>query len=989
MFETILIVTSICILVPVSIMWPYKMLTKERKLCRTVNEQCTRLRERGDILADIANTLIAGPDEQAQLHILRILGEFLNADRLCLVLYSEDTFSIAEEWVRESRVSIKQRIQNIPVYSYRSLNMKLLAGTSVILPKPPDTSLPHGFLPAGWNTRHIMAAPLQTGGLLYGFLCADIADHKSPWTERDLEALEHAAMLTATGIAYKEARKAQEDTEQRYAIALRATTDGIWDWTLNTDEAYFSKQAVEVLGYTPPDGPKSMRAWTRHIPPAKREEYRKILWHKASTATTGFRLEVPIIDTSGESRWILLKGITTEHKKEASVSRVMGTQTDITKRKNAEIALRRSQEQFALAMDASADGLWDWNIPTGKIYYSPGWFRMLGFAPGALPATLETWRELLHPDDKQQMPLNLDRLMRNSDNSWAIEFRMQTSLGDYRWILSRGRVVSRDDENIPLRAIGTHTDVSRLKKAEQAAEAANKAKSSFLANMSHEIRTPMNGVIGMAELLMQTELTPRQLEFARTIRNSGNTLLSLLNDILDFSKVEAGKLTLDIQPFKLRQCIYEVVTLQSTLVAAKELELIIDVQPDVPDDVVGDDTRLRQILQNLISNAIKFTTEGEVTVTVRHSMMRSRLRLDFSVADTGIGIPSDRIGSIFKKFEQAENSTTRNFGGTGLGLAIASELSRLMGGDIGVKSSPGLGSTFFFHIFLELIEPEDIEEKPVLTPLQFKGHHAYIIDDSPANRHILERTLARWGMTTTAFDSAAKAQAALTAKALQNGAFIVTDHKPPHIDGISVIESLRQKGRRDIPAVILNGSNALKGGEVDALPNTYLITKPATTEALINAAAVVLGILKDTPSCLTCLEDIQSAPQKTSTPLHILLAEDTPINQNVIKSMLENVGHSVHIVNNGQDALEALGTDSFDLILMDIQMPIMDGVQTTSIIRNKKDKTARIPIIAMTAFAANEDRERLLNSGMDGYISKPIRPKELQNAITEAVKTPS
>jgi PAS domain S-box-containing protein len=516
--------------------------------------------------------------------------------------------------------------------------------------------------------------------------------------------------------------------------------------------------------------------------------------------------------------------------------------------------LAESEERFALAVRGTNDGIWDWDIRSGEVFFSPRWKRMVGYEDDELPDNFTAFEKLLHPEDHDRVMATLNEYLDNQSQRYSVEFRFRHKDGSWRWILARGRAL-RDADGKPYRMAGSHTDVTErkhdeeeLRQARHAAEAANSSKSVFLANMSHEIRTPMNGIIGMSELLLGTPLDSSQREYLEMLKQSADSLLELLNDILDFSKIEAGKMELDSHEFDLNAIVTETVQAMGVRAFQKRLVLLHHISPEIPARLIGDDGRLRQILINLVGNAIKFTHKGGVTIEVNvESETADLIMLHFKINDTGIGIAGNMHERIFEAFTQAEASTTRRYGGTGLGLAICRDLVDLMHGRIWVESQPDVGSTFHFT--------------------------------------------AAFGRTS----------------------------------GISI----KPMSPRPEPTVTAQAS------------------------------------------------------------MKVLVVEDGHVNQLVSSRMLQKRGHLVTLASSGQEALDFFKSEPFDIILMDVQMPGMNGLEATAAIRVIEQDTGRhVPIVAMTANAMKGDRELCLAAGMDDYLAKPLRSAEVFQTIEKFSRSP-
>jgi len=664
-------------------------------------------------------------------------------------------------------------------------------------------------------------------------------------------------------------------------------------------------------------------------------------------------------------------------------------ESEVAERVRAEEALRGSSELIKLVFDSIPEAVYGIDMQGNCTFCNPSCLRLAGYhEPTELLA--KNMHALIHHSRANGTPYPAEECHIYE----AFRQGHGTHIDDEVFWRRDGTSFPAEYWSLPMHRDGkvigtvvTFVDITERKQTEQvlreareAAEAASRAKSEFLANMSHEIRTPMNGVIGMTELALDTELTQEQRGFLNIVKSSAESLLVLLNDILDFSKIEAGKLDMEIIDFNLRDSLDDTMKAVSLRAHEKGLELACHILVDVPDALRGDPTRLRQIVMNLVGNAIKFTAQGEVLIRVETQQeTEGQATLHFAVTDTGVGIPLEKQASIFEAFTQADNSTTRKYGGTGLGLSICSRLVEMMGGRMWLESEPGRGSTFHFSASLQLQSASTSTHPPVALET-LRDVSVLIVDDNATNRHILREMLAGWKMRAFEADGGHSALAVLKQAAAEGGAIplVLLDAQMPGVSGFQVAEQIKRGPQTASSRLIMLTSAGFRGDAARCreLGIQAYLPKPVKRSDLLQAVQTVMsspGQTNQAPALIT-LHSLREGRGH----LKILLAEDNRVNQVLAVRLLEKRGHNVVLVETGKAAVEALQTEVFDVVLMDVQMPEMDGLEATARVREReKDTGTHIPIVAMTAHAMAGDKERCLQSGMDAYLSKPLSVKEL------------
>lgn len=792
---------------------------------------------------------------------------------------------------------------------------------------------------------------------------------------------------------------AQLRAEQRLARLIDGARVGTWEHDMRSGLTEISERWAEILGYRAADlNPLTLERWLELLHP---DDIEPLNQHEANAFAAGkwqIEREIRLRHRDGHWVWILSRTQAIEWDATGTPVRTSGVNLDITAAKAMESALARERDTLARIMETSVSGIVAVDGMGRVVFANAAAEQVMGLpvSAGASLSSLLAGGELSDLDGNLVPPQDFP-----ASRALAGQTVQQDQRLAIRWPDGTRRVLSVNAARLSapgtdLAVVSALTDITdavdnedRLRAAITAAEAANQAKSDFLATMSHEIRTPMNGIIGMTHLLSSTRLDPEQREYCETVAQSSEALLSVINDILDFSKIEADKVDIEVLPFDLFATVEQALDIIAPRAAEKELELIFWIDPTLPREVTGDALRLRQILLNLLNNALKFTARGEVFLRVSRSGSQAagHLTVTFQIIDTGIGIPADRLDRLFKSFSQVDASTTRRYGGTGLGLAISKRLLDLMGGSISVRSEVGRGTEFAFDLPLGLVDGPIPDREGPLDGAEIRGRMAMIVDDNATNLRVLELHLRSFGMESLQATGPEEALR-LLASGLRPDV-VILDMQMPRLSGIDLAQRIREiQDGRTIPLILFSSLHVTRS-QISEMEGGHafsaFLMKPIKPSALLEAVGTALR------------SERRAAPPETSSgssqlgtrladeiPLRILVVDDHPTNRKFCAAALRKLGFEPELAESGREAVAAVQRNAFDAVLMDIEMPDMDGLEASALIREMRPATEWPYMVALTANAIAGDREKYLRAGMDDYVSKPIVIAELMRALRAA-----
>ncbi len=785
------------------------------------------------------------------------------------------------------------------------------------------------------------------------------------------------------------ARKAREDgLAQREQLAMSSAQLGFWEWDVTRRRLAVSPRWAEIVGYAVDELPDDLSLIDMLAHPDDLVPFREKLIPHLRGETTDFVLEHRLRHKWGFWVWVRDTGRVVARDSDGRATRLIGVNEDITAIRHAEAALAQSQEKQSLAMQSAQLGLWDWHVPTGEAVFGPRCAEIAGLRLDELQPHIAAWERLVHPDDWSALRAQLEPTLRGDSDEYALAHRLRHKEGHWVWVRHTGKVLERDDTGTAVRLVGLYQDISAQKAdelalifAKESAVAANRAKSEFLADMSHEIRTPVNAIVDLSQGVLDAGVTPRQHDDLHKVLACSKALLGVLDDLLDDAKIEAGRMAIEPVSFALEEPLNTVAILFGAQLEHKGLALRVEIAPDAPKHVIGDLQHLSQVLNKLVGNAIKFTERGVVHVKVEVASRDDTGHvLRIVVADTGIGMPKAQMERLLQAFAQTENAITRTVDGTGLGmgLSISHRLVRLMGGQIGVGGQQGQGCTFSFTVRMGRLP----QEHPDTSLHAVRGLRALVVDDQETSRLIMGHMLEAWGVHADTAGSAVEGleRVACARKADSPYDLLLLDWRMPEMSGLEMAAALRSRADNESPMPFVIMVSAYGREQLieasGSVPVDLVLAKPVAPSTLFD---VMMRMRR--PGALAPYKTVPAQPERTTFPgARILLVEDNPLNQDVAREFLSGIGGKVSTASHGGEAVRLIEQHTYDLVLMDLHMPIMGGLEATRRIRELRNGKG-LPVIAMTAAVMGEDRDRCARAGMADFVAKPVNADDLVRVL--------
>ncbi len=873
-------------------------------------------------------------------------------------------------------------------------------GFDPALPPPPVEEHMKLFTSESWETLAASLALATERGIPYELeLITRRKDGENGWMWVRGEAVldESKQIVGLRGVAQDITCKKREELEKeelskRLNYALDASGDGIWDWNPATGITVFSKAWVEMLGYVVGEIPSLASEWANRLHPDDKDWVFAELGNVTQTAGNGdaFSFEYRFKNKEEEYLWILNKGKVVERNKQGEAARVVGTHTNITARKRAEQAQKESELRLSLATQAGGVGVWDWDIVENHMLWDDQMYSLYGVQGAESSNAYEVWTNGFYEPDRERISTEIELAIKG-EKVFNTEFCIEHPTGQSRNIRALATVL-RDQAGRAIRMIGTNWDISKEKEAlkqiedsKKEVEKASKAKSEFLANMSHEIRTPLNSVIGFTDLLKKTALSPVQQQYVNNANVSGHALLNIINDILDLSKIEAGMLDLEIIKTDMIELLNNSLDIMKFAAADKGLELLLDVDPAMPRFASVDPIRLKQLLVNLLGNAVKFSQQGEVELKVGFEALDDKQgKLSISVRDTGIGISDEQKDKLFKPFSQGDSSTTRKFGGTGLGLVISQMIAEKMESKIKIESTVNVGTSFYFDIITSF------EEGEKLDTTQIAGvKRCLIIDDNASNRLILEQMLNQWQITSDCCENGLEALKKLETSEPYD--VVICDYNMPYINGIETIGLIKHKSNltTDTPPIILLHSsldNLELSQQCEKLGVRFHLNKPVKSHDLFS---YLCNLQQEAEAGSPRIPEKPLETEGATKKVKFLIAEDEPFNMLLSKTVLAQLVPDCEIyeAKNGVEAVGQYQKLAPDLIFMDIHMPELDGVEASKQIRQIEVQTGnKVTIVALTAGVLKEEKDKCFAAGMDEFLTKPLKLQKIKSVLRKYIQ---